>query len=162
MQGRYNSSHVRTSSAEISASKLRFPMVKDAPSRHTLRNHFIRGTAKPIKSNSSSMADTVPVSVSGFSPFVSTVTFKTVLDFFHIRNLSNASFEEAIFLHLLYGHLATEARMLAAILPYSVQRPLRALLAAMNEPGKSYTKRSAKTRPLSCSPASLKKRLSGA
>jgi hypothetical protein len=65
------------------------------------------------------------------------VSLRTVLDFFHLRNFSNASLDEAIFLHILYGSLATQARMLAAILPYSVQRPLRALLAAMSEHGKS-------------------------
>jgi hypothetical protein len=90
------------------------------------------------------------------------IKLSTVCEFFQIRNLPNASLEEAKFLHILYSHLASGARMLAAILPWSVERPLRALLAAMNARGKSYTKRSAKTRPLSCSPASLKKRSSGA
>jgi hypothetical protein len=45
------------------------------------------------------------------------------LRFFHISSLENASREEAIYLHTLYSHLLTQARLLAAILPWSVQRP---------------------------------------
>jgi hypothetical protein len=57
---------------------------------------------------------------------------------------------------------SSEAENGAAKLRLRFQQPLRASRAMMNGRGKSYTKRSAKTRPLSCSPASLKKRLSGA
>jgi hypothetical protein len=94
------------------------------------------------------------------APLSYTVSFKTVLKFFHLSNLENASLEEAIYLHTLYSHLLTQARLLAAILPWSVQRPLRALREAMNEPGKNYSGRSAKRKPLSGSPVVSRKRSS--
>jgi hypothetical protein len=37
---------------------------------------------------------------------VKTVKFKTVLDFFHIANLRNASSDEAMFSRILYGYSA--------------------------------------------------------
>src|SRR5690349_21165073 len=37
------------------------------------------------------------------TPFVTTVKFKTVLEFFHLSSLRNATPEEAIFLHILFG-----------------------------------------------------------
>lgn len=95
------------------------------------------------------------------APLSYTVSFKTVLEFFHISNLSNASLDEAIFLHVLYSNLLTQARLLAAILPWSVQRPLQALRAAMNESGKNYSGRSAKRKPLSGAGVSSRKRSSG-
>lgn len=63
---------------------------------------------------------------------VTSLKLSTVSEFFHIPKMRNASMHEAIFLHVLYAQLATQARMLAAILPWSVQRPCRALLAAMH------------------------------
>lgn len=43
-----------------------------------------------------------PIQLCGtFPPFVRTVNFKTVLGFFHLSNLANASVDEAIFLHIL-------------------------------------------------------------
>jgi len=97
-----------------------------------------------------------------FAPLSYTVNLNTVLEFFHISNLENASLEEAIYLHTLYSHLLTQARLLAAILPWSVQRPLRALRAAMNESGRNYSARSAKRKRPSNSPAASRKRSSGA
>jgi hypothetical protein len=152
------SSHTKYSSSPRLASRTRLPKTKVAPAKFTTRNEpFLRPT-KLTQSESSSTAETTPVNFSGIPPFVTTVTLRTVLDFFHIRNLSNISLDEVIFLHVLYGSLATQARMLAAILPGSVQRPLQALLAAMNEPGRSYNARSAKRKRLSNSPASSRKR----
>jgi hypothetical protein len=129
-----NSSHFKTSPSRRSASSTRLPTVKVAPLNSINRSERSRCTTKLTRCDSSSTAVTSPKSVSGIPPFVSTVSFKTVLDFFQIPNLTNASLDEAIFLHVLYGSLATQARMLAAILPGSLERPLRALLAAMNEP----------------------------
>lgn len=153
------SSHIKRSPVGRSASRRRFPMLKEASLKSITRNERSLVIAKATKDNSSSIEAISPTSISGFPPFVSTVSFKTVLEFFHVQNLSNASRDEAIFLHILYSSLATQARLLAAILPGSVQRPLRELFAAMCGPGKSYTKRSAKPRPLSGSPASSRKRL---
>jgi hypothetical protein len=141
------SSNLRTSPVGRSADRARPSKPKDeSPNQITRKFPFLSG-AKLTRKAGSSIADICPMSFSGIPPFVSTVSLKTVCDFFHVQNLMNASFEEAIFLHLVYGSLATQARMIAAILPGPVQRPLRALLAAMNEHGKSYTKRSAKPRP---------------
>jgi len=91
-----------------------------------------------------------------------TASLSTVLEFFHLENFSNASREEAIYLHTLYSHLLTQARLLAAILPWSVQRPLQALRAAMNEPGRNCSVQSAKRKPLSGSPVSSRKHSSTA
>jgi hypothetical protein len=91
------------------------------------------------------MPVTAATNESGFSsPSVQRVTLRRVLRFFHVQNLSNASLEEAIFLHLLFQSLATQARTLAAIYPSSLQWPMRVLLAAMNEPDKNCSLRSAK------------------
>lgn len=156
------SSHAKKHPSPRSASSLRFPTIKDAPTKLTTRWPRSAETAKLTCSEISSTTATTPTKVSGVPPFVSSVTFKTVLDFFHIRNLSNASLDEAIFLHILYGSLATQAELLAAILPMSVQRPLQALFAAMNARGRNYSARSAKRKPPSNSPASSRKRSSGA
>jgi hypothetical protein len=140
------------------ASNTRFPIRKETPARSSRGSQRSLLTKNPTSPESESVAMICPLSISGFPPFVTMVSLKEVLDFFHISNLANASSEEAIFLHVLYGSLATQARLLAAILPGPVQRPLRALLAAMRESGKSYTKRSATHKPLSNSPASSRKR----
>lgn len=158
----HSSSTMRSSPVERSASRERFPKRNEASRKSFTQAFRVLGSKNPTENVSSITDTTSPVSMFGYPPFVRTVTFKTVLDFFHIRNLSNASTEEAIFLHVLYSSLATQARMLAAILPWSLERPLRALFAAMNESGKSYTKRNAKRKRPSNSPASLRKRSSGA
>ena len=151
------SSNIKQSSSR-SASTTRFPILKTAPLKSSVLKQRVAVIAKPTRPNPSSSDEIMPRSISGFPPFVTTVNLKTVLDFFHIPNLSNASLDEAIFLHTLYSSLATQARLLAAILPWSLERPLQELLAAMNEPDKSYTKQNARTRRPSGSQASLKKR----
>jgi hypothetical protein len=139
------SSHIKNSSSSgRSASSLRLPTKKEAPTKLTTRCERSLDNAKLTCKESSSTTATLPMNVSGIPPFVTSVNFSTVLEFFHIRNFSNASLDEAIFLHILYGSLATQARLLAAILPYSVQRPLRALFAAMNERPRNHSAGSAK------------------
>ena len=107
------------------------------------KNVRVASSIKPTTSSSKSTWSIDPVKWSS-APLSYTVSLKTVLEFFHISNLRNASLDEAIYLHTLYSHLLTQARLLAAILPWSVQRPLQALRAAMNEPGRNYSARSAK------------------
>ena len=140
------------------ASKSRFPIRKDAPTRFSRGSQQHLLTKKATNPACESVAETCPLCISGISPFVTMVSFKGVLDFFHISSLANAYSEEAIFLHVLFYSIATQARLLAAILPGPLQRPLRELLAAMNEYGRSYTKRSATRKRPSNSPASSKKR----
>jgi hypothetical protein len=130
--------------------------VKSAPSRSSTKAKCEGSSAKPTLPADSSTENIVPCQISGTRPFVRTVNFKTVLDFFHLPNLTNASRDEAIFLHILYSQLATQAELLAAILPYSVQRPLRELFAAMNEPGRNYSAQNAKRKRPSNSSAALK------
>ena len=161
-QRRPVSSHVKISPPSRSASKTRSPTINEHSPRSTMRGERVLWSAKPTLRNFSSGKVTAPTNVSGRSPFVTTVTFNKVLDFFHVQSLSNASFEEAILLHVLYFSLTSQIETLAATLPESLQRPLRALLAAMNEPGRSYTKQSAKRKQPSNSPASLRKRSSSA
>ena len=50
-----------------------------------------------------------------------------------MSNFSNASREEAIFLHFLYSQLGTQANLLAAALPWELQRVKRELFAAMQK-----------------------------
>ena len=50
--------------------------------------------------------------------------------------------------HVLYSEAATQATMLATILPWSAQRPLQALFSAMNESGKNYSAQNAKRKRL--------------
>lgn len=57
----------------------------------------------------------------------------------------NLSDDEVMFVMHIYNWGLNRARILAAKFRYKLQRPLRALLSAMNERGKSDTKRSAKT-----------------
>ena len=161
-QRRPVSSHVKISPPSRSASKTRSPTINEHSLRSTMHGERVSWSAKPTLRNSSSGKVTAPKNVSGRSPFVTTVTFNKVLDFFHVQSLSNASFEEAILLHVLYFSLTSQIKTLAATLPESLQRPLQALLAAMSEPDKSYTKRSAAHKRPSGSPASSKRRSSGA
>ena len=159
------SSHSPVSSKQItspprSASSLRFPMRNVQLPKSNVKKLCSPRNVKLTSDASGSSALTSPTCISGIPSFVSTVSFKTVLDFFHLHNLANASLDEAIFLHILYSSLATQARLLAAILPYSVQRPLQALLAAMSVPAQNCNARSAKRKPLSGSSASSRKRSS--
>lgn len=114
-------------------------------------------STKPTDCSSKSTWYIDPIKWSS-APLSYTVNLKTVLSFFHISNLENASLEESIFLHTLYSSLLTQARLLAAILPWSVQRPLQALRAAMNARGRNYSARNAKRKRPSNSPAASRKR----
>jgi hypothetical protein len=138
------SSHLKDSPSPRSAKRERFPTLKRHSLKSTVRSARVSWSTKLTRRKSSSGSITAPMNVSGGSFWVKTVSFNKVLDFFHLQNLSNTSFEEAIFLHLLYESLATQARILAAMFPGSLQRTLQALLAAMNGCDRSYTKRSAK------------------
>jgi hypothetical protein len=156
LQGHISAKTVNSSSDHL-ASSVRFPNVKAAPATGTEQYERKDSTKKPTCPASSSSATILPMTVSGFPLFVKTVTFKQVLEFFHIRNLPNASSEEAIFLHVLYGQIATQARLLAAILPWSLQRPLQALHEAMNESEQNCSGKSVKRKRPSGSPASSKR-----
>jgi hypothetical protein len=87
-----------------------------------------------------------------------TVTFKKVSEVFHLRNFSNISADERIFLFSVYLDGFKEAEHLATTLHWKCQRPLRALGAMMYRCGKSYTKRGAKHKPLSGAKVSSRKR----
>ncbi len=67
----------------------------------------------------------------------------------HLRSniRPSLSSSELIFILTAQEQGIRRAIFLASIFHWKFQRPLQALLAAMNEPGKSYTKRSAKARP---------------
>ena len=71
--------------------------------------------------------------MSRIPPFAQTVSFSTIIDFFHVPNLSNATREESIFLIALYSELATQANLLAGILPWELTRAKRELFAAMQK-----------------------------
>jgi hypothetical protein len=146
------STKLTTSSLPRRASTDCLPIVNSAPLRLS-PNPSREGSSTKYTSPVSSAEEITPRTRTGNSFLVSTVKFKTVLDFFHLTSFENASVGEAIFLHTLYRQLAIEARLLAATLPYSLQRPLRALLAAMNEPGRNYRKRGTKRKRLSASSA---------
>lgn len=62
---------------------------------------------------SESAANTEPQSVSVVAPFRYDVTLRGVLDLFHIKNFSNASEEELMFLFGLHFSLCTAAKKLA-------------------------------------------------
>jgi hypothetical protein len=156
------SSNSKISSSERRASRERFPTSNAASVKSKAVIAREGRTAKPTCMALSSTASTKPVSMSGWPPFVRTVTFKTVLDFFQLPSLRNASFEEAMFLHILYSSLANQAEMLAAILPWSVQRPLQALFSTMSVPAQNCNVQSAKRKRPSSSSASSRKRSSSA
>jgi hypothetical protein len=66
----------------------------------------------------------------------------------HFRNRDMASSpDELIFLRAIINLGFERATILASKSHWQCQRPLRALLAAMNEPGKSYTKQNATRKP---------------
>jgi len=158
-----NNSSNRTQPISCVAITERASTLKDASLRSIRENFRDASSVTPTRSRDSSTENTCPCQISGTPPFVKTVTLKTVLEFFHVANLENAiARDEAIFLYLLYSQLATQAELLAAILPWSVQRPLQELFGAMNEPGRNCNARSAKRKPLSGSSASSRKRSSGA
>jgi hypothetical protein len=156
------SSHLKSSPSLLVAKRTDPPTSNVHPEKSTSRGARRSWFINEILSDSYSANVTDPRNFSGSSPCSVTVSFNRVLRFFHIRNLSNASVDEAMFLHLLHGSLITQARTLAAVYPGSLRRSLQVLLAAMREPGKSYTKQSAVRKRPSNSPAPLRKRLSGA
>jgi hypothetical protein len=142
------SSHLKNSAPPRSAKSVRAPTRKVQSLKSTSQNVRSPWLAKPQVRRSSRGLTTAPTNPSGKSPFVKRTTLNSVLDFFHIQSLSNASFEEAIFLHLLYQSFVTQLETLAAILPESLQRPLRALRAALHESDKNCSARNAtRTRP---------------
>ena len=143
--------HITRSSAKVTLPSARRDAftrfaftTKEASVKSKRRESRVASSTKPTSLRDSSTEMIRPCQLSGTPSFVQTVRFRTVLEFFHISNFSKATLEEAIFLHVLYSQVATQAEMLRAVLPWSVQRPLQALLAAMNEPGKNYSERSAK------------------
>lgn len=142
-----SSSKITLPNSRPLASTLRGPTVKAAPVRQRGGKAFRASSARvasTIKSTSSPSKSTWyidPVKWAS-APLAYTVSLKTVLRFFHISNLENTSLDEDIYLHTLYSQLVTQARLLAAIWPWPVQRPLQALRAAMSGPGKNYSVRS--------------------
>jgi len=126
----------RNTSTELSVTK------QDAPASENGKKSRVKLSTKPTVPSPSSTWNISPDRLFSVPDWVISTKFKDVCDFFHLENLSSASTEEAIFLHVLYAQLANQAKMLAAILPWSVQRPLRALLSAMSEHGRNYTKQS--------------------
>lgn len=131
---------------------------KDAPDKSTPKCSRVAETENPIINRPKSTWYISPLTLFDTPSGVVSVSFRTVCEFFHLENLSNASREEVIFLHILFAHLASEAKMLAAILPWSVERPLRALLEVMNESGGNYTKQTTKRKRPSGFPVSSEKR----
>lgn len=138
------STKLTTSSLPRRASTDCLPTVNSAPLRLSPNPSREGSSTKYTSPVSSSAEEITPRTRTGNSFLVSTVKFKTVLEFFHLTSLENASAGEAIFLHTLYRQLAIEARTLAAIFPYSVQRPLQALFAAMRKPGRNCKATNAK------------------
>lgn len=138
------SQHTKTSSITTRpssgrlASTERSLITKTAPRKFSATESRVSSSTKPTTKSSLSAWNICPLClVPGCDK---TVRFKRVCEFFHLRNLRKASLEEAIFLHVLYAQLATNAKMLAAILPWSVQRPLRDLLSVMH--GENLTTKS--------------------
>jgi hypothetical protein len=78
----------------------------------------------------------------------------------HFLSIRCASEDEILFMEAVRSFGLLEAAEIAATLHWQCQRPLRALRAAMNGRGRNYSEQNAKRKPLSGSPASLKKRLS--
>jgi len=66
--------------------------------------------------------------------------------------------DEITFVTMVETHGLREAMRLAAIFDLKCLRPLQALLSVSSVPGKSYTKQSAKHKPLLSAKVSLKKR----
>jgi len=153
-----SSSNSRRSPEGHVTSRVVFPKTKIAPRKSNERESCLLRPSKPTCMNSSSIPVISPINAFGSSPLVRKVSLRTVLEFFHLHNLSRISFEEAMFLHVLYGSLATQARLLAAILPGSLQRPLQALLSKMSVSCKNYSDKNAVHKRPSGSPASLRKR----
>ncbi len=156
-----NSSNTTLPVPKRTASMDRSVSTNEAPRKSNTGVSRVASSAKPTRSATSSTWYTDPVKWSSV-PLVYTVNLNTVLDFFHLRNFKNASSEESIFFHTLYCNLFTQARLLAAILPWSVQRPLQALREAMSAPARNYSVRSAKRKRPSNSQAASRKRSSGA
>jgi len=84
-----------------------------------------------------------------------------VLRFLHsVNTFSNLSSDDFMFIHLIRYNGPNRAISLATKFHLQCQRPLRALLAMMNERDRSYTKRNAKRKRRVNSRSSSKKRSS--
>src|ERR1700686_2926404 len=94
------SSDARVTSTDHSA------IAKDAPRRSKVRRSRVASSTNSTSSCCSSTDVIEPSQISGIPKFVKTVKFKTVLDFFHIANLRNASSDEAMFSRILYSYSA--------------------------------------------------------
>lgn len=133
-QGR-SSSNMKLSPVGQDAST-RFSLTKNVASANSAT--FVEcGRASSIKqtiSGEDCTLPTVPVKIIDIPSCVKTVNLSTVLEFFHLSNLSNATKDEAIFLHLLYAQLGTQAQLLSAVLPYSTRRVLGELFKVMENP----------------------------
>jgi hypothetical protein len=135
-------SHItNTSSIKTLPSPGRLTSTKSAPTRKRALRKFngckkvrVETSTNPISRASSSTWKMCPVCREpGCSSTAGTVSLKSLLEFFHIRNFRNASVDEAIFYHTLFTHLATNARMLASVLPGSYSRALKSLLRSMHK-----------------------------
>jgi hypothetical protein len=133
------------------------PISKDAPLRSSTGDARVKSSANPTRSSTRSTWYIEPENWSRV-PLAFTTSFNEVLEFFHLSSLENASSEEAIFPNILYCNLFTQARLLAAILPWSVERPMQALLAMLSKSSRNYSARSAKRKPLSGAKVSSRKR----
>lgn len=87
---------------------------------------------------------------------------KKLLSSNHFASIKNASSGAILFMEFAASFGIKTATHLATKLHWKLQPPLRELRAMWSGRGKSYTKRNAKTRPLSDSQASSRKRSSSA
>ena len=101
----------------------RSAIAKDAPRRSKVRRSRVASSANSTSSCCSSTDVIEPSQISGIPKLVKTVKFKTVLDFFHIANLRNASSDEAMFSRILYSYSADYSprqRCWRPVLPHPV------------------------------------------
>ncbi len=85
----------------------------------------------PTTASAESRATTEPKRTSVVLPMMMTVTLSDVLEFFHMDNFSNASEEEAMFLHALHFKLLANAKILACEAEGRCDRAYRELISAM-------------------------------
>lgn len=108
------------------------PTSKLAPVKSNGINDFPGKTENPTRRVLKSAWNISPLRVFDVEEDVISISLTGVCNFFHIENLSNASRDESIFLHLLFAHLASEAKLLSAAM-LDVERPLNLLLKSMTE-----------------------------
>ena len=155
---------VKRATASIFPNSFGMVTTRSLQRRRSIGQSVPSSRMKSIKSSRTNPR-TVPVieNISQLPPRPSTRISGFGLD---VRHFSTAfqklSVDECMFILHIYNWGIIQAKRIAALSGYKLQRPLPELLAMTSELDRNYSARSAKRKPLSGSSASSRKRSSGA